>query len=93
MQERIRDVVQLLKQFPSSKVIAEGINDDEVQAFWEERLKIERLAYILSVSNHLGFHVDSDLEFYSNQENFEKQSSRMQHDERMQMVQRLSNDL
>ena len=82
MQGRIKDVISLLRKFSSSKINASEIVNDEVQAFWEERHKIERLSDNLNISIFLGLNVESDLEYYTREENFIKQSSRMQLDDR-----------
>jgi hypothetical protein len=82
MQGRIKDVISLLRKFSSSKINASEIVNDEVQAFWEERHKIERLSDTLNTSLYLGLNVESDLQYYTREENFIKQSSRMQLDDR-----------
>ena len=75
-------MISLLRKFSSSKINASEIVNDEVQAFWEERHKIERLSDNLNISIFLGLNVESDLEYYTREENFIKQSSRMQLDDR-----------
>jgi hypothetical protein len=71
LQERIKGVMSLMRQFQSSM---DDAPTDEIQAYWEERQKIDRLASILSSASSLGLSVDSDLDYYAMEESIRKQS-------------------
>ena len=60
---------------------------------WEERHKIERLSDIINTSLYCGISVSSDLEYYAREESLAKKSSRMQQDDRNQMINTLSNEI
>ena len=71
LQERIKGVMSLMRQFQSSM---DDATTDEILAYWEERQKIDRLASILSSASSLGLCVESDLEYYAMEESIRKQS-------------------
>ena len=71
LQERIKGVMTLMKQFSSP--VEEAISD-EIQAFWEERQKIERLTTAMNQAASLGLNVNNDLEYYEMEDSIRKQS-------------------